>query len=85
MIFSNKAYHKLETIPITFNYDSNYMSQILLKNRQSQPQTNLVESIPVKEDLKLSPSIDVFSHPWQEFQGLSWIFIDDSMDDVLSK
>ena len=42
------------------------MSQILLKLGQSEPQKNLVESIPVKEETKLLQN----EVRWEDLRGL---------------
>ena len=52
-------------------------SQCLTEVRQSESRTSLVARIPVEEGQKLSPVQEVLGHSWQEFQGLSWIIMED--------
>lgn len=53
-------------------------TQILTENWQPQPATNLVESIPVKKEEKLSQITRLNSHSsWEEVQGLAWVFSED--------
>ena len=47
---------------------------------QPEPQTNLVESIPVKEGVKLSVNETLSDFPecsWEDLRGLSWILMED--------
>ena len=52
-------------------------SQCLTEVRQPESKTSLVTRIPVEEGQKLLPVQEVLSYSWQEFQGLSWIVMED--------
>jgi hypothetical protein len=52
-------------------------SQCLTNVGQSESKTNLVASTPVEEGQKLSLTNKVLGYSWKEFQGLSWIMMED--------
>jgi len=48
------------------------MSKQLLKIRQPEPKTILVEEIPVKEGTKFSNSLS-----WENIRGLTWMLMEE--------
>jgi hypothetical protein len=55
--------------------------QLLTEVRQPEPIKNLVQSIPVKDGMKLSETNSILHKSnqisWEDIRGLGWVFYED--------
>lgn len=55
--------------------------QLLTEDRHPEPVENLVESMPVKDGIKLSENSIIFEkngeQPWTDLLGLGWVVCED--------